>query len=209
MLPQKSYDPQNRRNISRKLTSKRGFVVYRMFSPFQYCLVNIEEYNKNKGVIIMLQERINRVINNHQMSCEHRSHYLYILKGFNVVLDRFTVPVENLDINRIEEQKNFYIKYEEAMTLGDGIIKRLKDNNYDIWIVEFNLFEGAYLAKRVLSDYLEATPLDDFYLVQYPDLSWVETHKTIAIFNTDNPLKGISDMPLDSDARIDLFKSMK
>lgn len=157
----------------------------------------------------MLQERINRVINNHQMSCEHRSHYLYILKGFNVVLDRFTVPVDNLDVNRIEEQKNFYIKYEEAMTLGDGIIERLKDNKYDMWVVEFNLFEGGYLAKRVLTDYLDSTPLDDLFLVTYPELTWVESHKSIAIFNTDNPLKGIDDDSLDNRARLELFKNMK
>lgn len=157
----------------------------------------------------MLQERINRVINNHQMSCEHRSHYLYILKGFNVVLDRFTVPVDNLDINRIEEQKNFYLKYEEAMTLGDGIIQRLKDNDYDIWIVDFNLFKDGYLSKRVLTDYTDSRPLNDLFLVNYPELTWVKAHKVIAIFNTDNPLQGISDHDIDNEERLNLFKSMK
>lgn len=151
----------------------------------------------------MLQERINRVINNHQMSCQRDGSFLYILKGFNIVLDTFKVPVANLDSMNIHFGNNYYIKYEEAMSLGDGIISALKEQGFQFCIVNFNLFSTGYLSKRVLTDHQDAVPLEPYYLVSYPKLKWLDTYEAINIFNSDNPIKDISSSELSDAQRLD------
>ncbi|QIK85277.1 hypothetical protein G7061_01005 [Erysipelothrix sp. HDW6B] len=160
----------------------------------------------------MLQERINRVINNHQLSCGHTNHYIFILKGFTHVLKKYSVPVKDLDVVKIPTKTNFYITYEDAMTLGDGFVSALIEHEYDPWIVDFNFFEGGYLADIDSVDYTNRKPLANMLLVNYPEISWAPERKTIHIFNTNNPLIGIvddPDTPRTNEDRLNIFLELE
>lgn len=147
----------------------------------------------------MLQERINRVINNHQLSCQHTNHYLYILKGFNAILPQFTVPVEALDKTQLAALKNFYITYEEALDLDEAVIRELKERKYDLWIVDFNWFNKVYLTREDNLHVLAKWKVNGENYIAYPVLDWQETRKTISIFNTNNPSIGFIEPPIPQD----------
>lgn len=156
----------------------------------------------------MLQERINRVINNHQLSCGHTSHYIFVLKGFTDVLSHFSVPVDSLDVFKIHTKKNFYITYEEALSLGEGIINELKENDYDPWVVDFNWFKDGYISNQTIPEYTSSKKWHHQYFVSYPSLDFVPPHKFISIFNTTNPLTGITDVKeMDNEERYTLYSS--
>lgn len=120
----------------------------------------------------MLQERINRVMNNHQYNCQHPGNYLFILKNFDDVLKTHSVPAEHLDSTLLHKKGNMYLTYDESLDLDPQIIEDIKKYSYRVWILDFNLF-----------------PKDDSVVEVQPD--WYETRKTISVFNTINPLIGI------------------
>lgn len=159
----------------------------------------------------MLQERIDRTINNHQLSCEHLQHYLFILKGFSDVLDSQSVPLEHFNETFVETHTNYYLTFEEALSLDAKTIDALKDHHYDIWTVSFNLFKHGFLSKTRDGDFETVEPLQNRFLVNYRQPDWFEARKTISIFNTINPLIGLVDDPnldLDNDALFDLYKEL-
>lgn len=139
----------------------------------------------------MLQERINRVINNHQLSCGHTDHYLYVLQGFTPVLEHYTVPVDPFDASLLKTKVNMYVTFEEALLFEPSQIQALRDQEYDLWIVAFNFFPHVFISNTSASDYASIERHEDVYVVTYPELPWVETRKTISIFNTMNPLIGV------------------
>ena len=124
----------------------------------------------------MLQERINRVMNNHQYSCQHPGNYLFILKNFDDVLKTHTVPAAHLDPKLLHKKGNMYLTYDESLDLDPQIIEDIKKYSYRVWILDFNLF-----------------PKDDTVVEVQPD--WYEARKTISVFNTINPLIGIVEDP--------------
>lgn len=140
----------------------------------------------------MLQDRITRVINNHQMSCAHTSHYLYVLKGFEKVLHDYTVPVEFFNKDLIESKKNMAILYEDATSLSDEVVELLRKYDYDIWIIDFNFFDDGYIATKESRCHATHTEFQDNLLVTYKPISWTLERKTLNIFNTINPLRGLN-----------------
>lgn len=137
------------------------------------------------------EERINRVINNHQFTCQHRSHYLFVLKGFEPLLRTLNLNVEHLDVKFLYTHKNFFITYEEAFELKDTEWKTIKDESYDIWIVDFNFFDSAHIALNQSKSHASIINDHDILWVTYHDNPNLLIRKTLNIFNTINPLIGI------------------
>lgn len=135
--------------------------------------------------------RINRVINNHQFTCQHRSHYLFVLKGFEPILDTISLNVERLDGKKLSLNTNFWITYEEGFELSNDDWNAIKDHEYDVWIVDFNFFENSYFALNKNTSHEVINHFDNILWVNYKPLEWVLERKTIHIFNTLNPLIGI------------------
>ena len=131
-------------------------------------------------------ERINRVINNHQFTCQHLSHYLFVLKGFDAFIDKISINVKKFDSTDLGSRKNYYLTYSEALLLDDKTVQELKDNNYDVWIVDFNLIPNTWIVKE--NDELK-------FIDSFDPLDFVEERKTLSIFNTTNSLTGIVDDP--------------
>lgn len=158
----------------------------------------------------IIVERINRVINNHQFTCQHRSHYLFILKGFNAVLPTMNLNVLPYNEAHLNSHQNFAILYEDAYNLSQISWESVQANEYDIWVVDFNLFRNGYLSSSVSnahsqSDYLK----DGFSIVDYHDLPDSIKYKTLPIFNTLNPLIGITNDPkvgLSDSQRLELLE---
>lgn len=144
---------------------------------------------------VLLQERIDRVINNHQCNCQHPGNYLFVLKGFGDVLKHFSVPVKHLEPERLYRRENYYITFEESQTLSEEIISTLRKYKYRVWIVDFNLFPEGHLAM-------------DGSFKEYPQPDWFEARKTISIFNTINPLIGIVEDPKANVDRMALYRSL-
>ncbi|MEG0327533.1 MAG: hypothetical protein RR565_06520 [Erysipelothrix sp.] len=140
----------------------------------------------------MLQDRITRVINNHQYSCAHTSHYLYVLKGFQKVLNDYTVPVDFFNLDSIKSKKNMAVLYEDASLLPDDVVSLLNEYDYDIWIVDFNFFEEGYLATKVSSVYESDADFMGEFLISYKPIPWTQKRKTLNIFNTINSLRGLN-----------------
>ena len=136
-------------------------------------------------------DRINRVINNHQFTCEHRSHYLFVLKGFDPVMAKLNLDLEAYDFRHIAMKANMFVTYEEAFLFETDVWSSLSSANYDIWIVDFNWFEGVYASTKLTSAYLTSTQEDNHYWVSYKNIDHLTLRKTITIFNTINPLIGI------------------
>lgn len=158
----------------------------------------------------MIAERINRVINNHQFTCQHRSHYLFILKGFEPLMSDFDINVKPLELENLPSKTNYYITYENAFLLDKAIWNDLEYHNYDLWIVDFNLFDNAHLAnneQHLSYNFIET--LDDYALVKYNDSDNFSKAKILSIFNTINPLIGIVENPkekLNNTQRIAILK---
>lgn len=154
----------------------------------------------------MLQDRINRVINNHQYSCAHTNHYLYVLKGFQKVLNDYTVPVDFFNQDSIKSKKNMAILYEDAATLSDDVVSLLNEYDYDIWIVDFNYFDEGYLVTKVSSVHEKDIAFMGDFLVSYKPIPWTLDRKTLNIFNTINPLRGLNvDESLNDIQRYDML----
>lgn len=143
-----------------------------------------------------LQERIDRVINNHQCNCQHPGNYLFVLKGFENILKTHTVPVNHLDASKIHRRENFYITFEEAQTLSEDVVNLLSEYQYRIWAVDFNLFKEGHMSA-------------DGSFKEYPQPDWFEARKTIAVFNTLNPLIGLVDDPKIDVDRMALYKELQ
>lgn len=142
-----------------------------------------------------LQERINRVINNHQYNCQHPGNYLFVLKGFEYVLKTHTVPVNHIDVDAIHHRDNLYITFEEAHNLSNEIVDLLKEYHYHIWLVDFNLFKEGHMSS-------------DGTFVEYPDVSWINEKNSISVFNTINPLIGLVSNPSEDINRFDLYHEL-
>lgn len=144
----------------------------------------------------IIEERINRVINNHQFTCQHRSHYLFILKGFDSVLPKMNLNVLPYNEKELTSHQNFAILFEDAYRLSDESWKTILDNNYDIWVVDFNLFKDGYLSISSSIAHSDSKNLKEgYFLVNYHELSDSIKFKVLPIFNTLNPLIGITDDP--------------
>lgn len=139
----------------------------------------------------MIQSRINRVINNHQMSCAHNENYLYILKGFEDVLNKYSVPIEKIQFGELKPNTNYYILYEEAYNHLDRLEKILREHKLSVWTVEFNLVPNYFIANSENNGYKEILPIDSLYLVTYKEIQGLNPNHKICIFNQINPLIGI------------------
>ena len=143
----------------------------------------------------MINERIKRVINNHQMSCGHAGHYLYLLKGFNDFIDKIEIPVDKLDKSKLDKKLNFYCLLEDAYDFDVNMIESLDKYNYEIWTIDYNLFKDKFLSNTDAAPYETTEALKDKYLVTYCQPEWFEARKNVPVFNLNNSLTGIVEDP--------------
>lgn len=130
----------------------------------------------------MINERITRVINNHQLSCQNINRNLYILVGFDPFIDSVDLPIKPLTSD-ISDNENAYVLEKD--------FKQVKEDDFVLVYVIFNFFEGG--------------TLDESWKLQKLDLNDFEK---IFIFNQTNPLSGIVDNDLDDDSRIQYIKEV-
>lgn len=142
-------------------------------------------------MIYNFEDRINRVINNHQFTCQHRSHYLFVLKGFEPIIDFITLNVAKYASEQLSTQTNYWMTFEESNTLNADDWSLLREFGYDIWIVEFNFFTDKYIAMVDSSSHKNSEKKDGILWVDYHDNENIESRKTLSIFNTNNPLIGV------------------
>lgn len=131
-----------------------------------------------------MQERITRVIQNHYMSCQNIGKYLYVLRGFDFIKERVSVPKPLIHYNEKHQERDALYIFEEEL---DNI--NIQDyNDYEIISVTFNLFDEGLLQKD--KSYIAVKPLN------------FKVDVELNIFNTINPLIGVvSDLELDDAAR--------
>ena len=129
-------------------------------------------------------ERIQRVVNNHQLSCHHTDRYFYILRGFKDFIDMIELPVAH-DSSDLKNTMNRYILEEE---LDDFDVSRF--DGYKLVEVVFNLFEDNQVLNH--NDYITLEPLP------------FEVSDKLCIFNQIDQLKDISQETLDNAARYQL-----
>lgn len=136
-----------------------------------------------------MQERITRVIQNHLMSCQNIGKYFYILRGFDYIKDRITIPLIHYD-EKHQTRDALYIFEEEL----DNI--KIEDyDDYEIISVTFNFFKEGLLQKD--KSYVELKPLK------------FKVDREINIFNTINPLIGVvSDLDMDDAGRFIFMNSV-
>lgn len=137
------------------------------------------------------EDRINRVINNHQFTCEHRSHYLFVLKGFTPIIDSLTLDLKAYDVSLIPSKENMFITYEDAYLLETDAWATLGEAKYDIWIVDFNFFIDTHASTIASASYAASVQDGDHFWVRYHDNAHLAVRKTLSVFNTINPLIGI------------------
>lgn len=130
----------------------------------------------------MINERITRVINNHQLSCQNTNRNLYILVGFDPFIDSVDLPIKPLTSD-IRDNENAYVLEKD--------FKQVKEDDFVLVYVIFNFFEGG--------------TLDESWKLQKLDLNDFEK---IFIFNQTNPLSGVVDNDLDDDSRIQYIKEV-
>lgn len=130
----------------------------------------------------MINERITRVINNHQLSCQNTNRNLYILVGFDPFIDSVDLPIKPL-ASDINDNENAYVLEKD--------FKQVKEDDFVLVYVIFNFFEGG--------------TLDESWKLQKLDLNDFEK---IFIFNQTNPLSGVVDNDLDDDSRIQYIKEV-
>lgn len=130
----------------------------------------------------MINERITRVINNHQLSCQNTNRNLYILVGFDPFIDSVDLPIKPL-ASDISDNENAYVLEKD--------FKQVKEDDFVLVYVIFNFFEGG--------------TLDESWKLQKLDLNDFEK---IFIFNQNNPLSGVVDNDLDDDSRIQYIKEV-
>jgi len=130
----------------------------------------------------MINERITRVINNHQLSCQNTNRNLYILVGFDPFIDSVDLPIKPLTSD-ISDNENAYVLEKD--------FKQVKEDDFVLVYVIFNFFEGG--------------TLDESWKLQKLDLNDFEK---IFIFNQTNPLSGVVDNDLDDDSRIQYIKEV-
>lgn len=156
------------------------------------------------------EERINRVINNHQFTCQHTSHYLFVLKGFEPLLNSISLNVQKLDLSKLSSHTNFWITYEESFNLDDGIWSSIRGENYDIWIVDFNFFINSFIALHPSNAHIHQGSDNGVLWVNYHDNDNLTSRKTLSIFNTNNPLIGVlsdSKKVVDNNERLNIIKA--
>lgn len=129
-------------------------------------------------------ERIQRVVNNHQLSCHHRDKYFYILRGFKDFIDEIDFPVKH-DSDELSNLSNRYILEEELESFDESRFKGFK-----LIEVVFNLFEENEVYKD-----------DEFKTLEPLDL---KIHDTVHIFNQIDQLTDVSDQVLDNTMRLKL-----
>lgn len=144
------------------------------------------------------EERINRVINNHQFTCQHTSHYLFILKGFEPLLNNIELNVKGYSKTLLSNHDNLWITYEDAYILNENEWDQVKENNYDIWVVDFNFFDQSHIALTRSSSHEIISKDDDVIWVNYKEIKSLTRFKTLNIFNGVNPLIGVVSDPKDS-----------
>ncbi|AMC93096.1 hypothetical protein AOC36_03620 [Erysipelothrix larvae] len=137
-----------------------------------------------------MKDRIRRVINNHQLSCEHTSKYYYILRGFKPLMGAVEIPVKPY-ADSLDPKENRYI-LEEDLPNHDAH----EFEGFDVWTVTFNLFDDKILD-------------ENGQLVDLNPLTLPVRFKNLNIFNEINPLTGIVDnLELDNDDRLDYLKAI-
>lgn len=131
-------------------------------------------------------ERIQRVVNNHQLSCQHTDKYFYILRGFKDFIDEIDFPVKH-DSDKLNKLSNRYILEEELESFDEN-----RFDGFKLIEVLFNFFEDneVYIDK----EFKKLKPLN------------LKIHDTIHIFNQIDQLTDISDQNLDNDMRLQLAK---
>lgn len=131
-----------------------------------------------------MQERINRVIDNHQLSCHFTDKYLYIFRGFCPLMNQITVPVKH-EAKDLEKKENRYILEEE---LDNYNLEEYDD--YKIFMVTFNFFD-----MKVLNC--------DGELINYETTDF----SNINVFNANNPLIGVTKaLDLSNSDRLEYLK---
>ncbi|CAM3620632.1 hypothetical protein ERUR111494_03560 [Erysipelothrix urinaevulpis] len=130
-----------------------------------------------------MQERINRVINNHQLSCQDSNNYFYVLRGFKGFIDTISIPVKKQN-NTLENFTNYYCLEEDW--------NREEIPGLITVTVTFNFFDD-----KLLDETLDLVPFLPLSL------------ENINIFNSNNPLIGVSeDLDMTNEQRLMFLQSI-
>ncbi len=132
--------------------------------------------------------RIQRVINNHQLSCHHTDRYFYVLRGFDSFIKNIKMPM-NHDSKELNSLANRYILESE---LEDFDISRFE--GFKIIEIVFNLFEDNHVYEDEVFKKVEQLEMN--------------TDETIHIFNQINQLKDVSDAQLNNQERLELAHNL-
>lgn len=136
-----------------------------------------------------IKERIQRVINNHQLTCEHTSKYFYILRGFAPLMNNIDIPVNHND-KALPLNENRYILEEEI-----DQVRNEDFEGFDVWTITFNFFEDKLLNAQN-------------ELVVLKNLTLPVRFKNLNIFNENNALIGVCDsLDLDNTQRLNVLKT--
>lgn len=128
-------------------------------------------------------ERIKRVINNHQLSCQDNNNYLYVLRGFKPIINNIEIPVSHLN-DKIEDKKNYYVLEEDWN--NKEFPERITMN------VNFNFFNNGLLNEK--GEIVETSP---------------SNYDSLNIFNTLNPLIGVHEnLKLNDKEKIEYLKEI-
>lgn len=130
-----------------------------------------------------MNERIKRVINNHQLSCQDNNHYFYILRGFKPIINNVEIPVSHLS-DEIENNKNYYVLEEDWN--HEELPERITMN------VDFNFFNNGLLNEK--GEIVETSP---------------SKYDSLNIFNTVNPLIGVHEnLELNDKEKLEYLKEI-
>ena len=128
-------------------------------------------------------ERIKRVINNHQLSCQDSNNYLYVLRGFKPIINNIEIPVSHLS-DEIENNKNYYALEEDWN--HEELPERITMN------VDFNFFNNGLLNEK--GEIVEISP---------------SKYDSLNIFNTVNPLIGVHEnLELNDNEKLEYLKEI-
>lgn len=91
------------------------------------------------------------------------------------------------------------------------MIESLDKYDYEIWTIDYNIFEDKFLSNTDAAPYETTEALEDKFLVTYSQPKWFEARKKVPVFNLDNSLIGIvedSDKVRNNEALLALNKEM-
>lgn len=136
-----------------------------------------------------MNTRIERVINNHQLSCQANDKYFYILRGFSDFMDWVKIPVKRFDVAS-SLNENRYILEEDI------------DKNTNLSLDDFKYVEVVF------NFFTDNQVYKDDKILRLDNLD-MEISERICIFHQINQLDGISKLELTNKERLEFLKNIE